>query len=137
MSKNDLLLGSYGREKSCYMKILGLAEQLGEALKSGGTMQEVISILRRKNSLMEEIDSIERTIEEEKKNFKLCGWKPAEVSGMIGELSSLVERILVLERENEVLFSSARRNVNHQPEDGAGRDYACRRYSRAVSGEGL
>lgn len=137
MFKDDLLLGGYNREKSCYMKILDLAEELREALKSGSTMQEVISILRRKNLIMEEIDSIERTIEEEKKNFRLCNWKPAAVSGMIGELSSLVERILVLERENEVLFSSARHSLERQPVDGAGRDYACRRYSRIASGEGL
>ncbi|MBN2071828.1 MAG: hypothetical protein JW814_10265 [Candidatus Krumholzibacteriota bacterium] len=135
MIEDERLLSSYKKEKEHYLTILDLAGDLREALKEGHDMPEIISILRRKNRIMEEIDSIENAIEDEKKGYLSSTRSSADMAEIIDELSSLVEKILSVERENEILFSSqgCRSAVNYGA--GVSAEYACRRYSGILSGE--
>lgn len=135
MSKSESLLSSYRKEKSCYIRVLELAGILKESLRDGSPMQDILSILRSKNEIMNEIEAIERSIEKEKREYRSGSWKPGDVAEAIDELSVLVEKILSVERENEILFSCAGHNHNRPVSTGASSDYACRRYADIISGE--
>ena len=78
MSKDDRLINCYQKEKDCYLRILELSVELKGALESGRSMQDVIAILRRKNMIMDEIDSIEKTIEQEKREYLHGRWHPGQ-----------------------------------------------------------
>ena len=135
MYEDDRLLGSYRREKEYYLRILELAGELREALKTGQDMQGIISILRHKNQIMEEIDTIEDSIEKEKKGYLSSTRSSADVVEIIDELSSIVEKILIVERENEVLFSSTGHRSAGRYSAGVSAEYACERYTGIISGE--
>ncbi|MBU8922781.1 MAG: hypothetical protein KOO63_13260 [Bacteroidales bacterium] len=135
MSKDDRLIHCYQKEKDCYLRILELSVELKGALESGRSMQDVIAILRRKNMIMDEIDSIEKTIEQEKREYLHGRWHPGQVERLVSELSGIVERLLSLERENEILFSSSSRRFSNKKVSGAAAGYALGRYSTVNAGE--
>ena len=61
----------------------------------------------RKKEIMDRIDSLESVIEEEKIEYRSGASDPGRISGLIEDLSSLIEEILAVERENEVLFTTS------------------------------
>ncbi len=129
------LLGCYRKEKIRYLKILELANSLRDALKDGRTMPEIISILNRKNMIMKEIESIEQSMEEEKKDYRWSGKKTGDVAQIIDQLSVIVERILAVERENEILFSTAGQSLNLNRRQDISPDFVLSVYANSITGE--
>ncbi|GEM_PF-3143756 len=112
----DTLAKSYEREKRCYKQILKLAEELHAVLSERRPVSEIIPILKNKNRLMREIESIEELIVEEKKLYRDVPARPADVARIIDEISSLIEKVLAVERKNEILFSTGGRSVSRSRE---------------------
>ena len=112
----DTLVKSYEREKICYKQILKLAEELHAVLSERRPVSEIIPILKNKNRLMREIESIEELIVEEKQLYRDVPARPAAVAGIIDEISSLIEKVLAVERKNEILFSTGGRSASRSRE---------------------
>ncbi|MBD3180313.1 MAG: hypothetical protein GF417_12480 [Candidatus Latescibacteria bacterium] len=102
---NSMLLSGYRKEKDNYLRILSLAEKQREMLIEG-RMDEVIAILRNKKKIMNDIESIERSMERDKKNYRSGYRKYGDAAELIREISGIVEKILSVERENEIIFST-------------------------------
>jgi len=97
----------YSAEKELYIEVLFLARKLHDVLKKNSTLSEVIDLLRRKKELMERIDALENSINDQKKRYRNSTSSSTRVAEAIDELSKLVEEILAIERENELLFATA------------------------------
>jgi len=106
-STEERLYLAYSTEKELYIEVLLLARKLRDALKTNKPMSEVVGILRKKKEIMDRIDSLENVIEEEKIDYRNGASDPGRISGLIEDLSSLIEEILAVERENEVLFTTS------------------------------
>ncbi|MBN1164713.1 MAG: hypothetical protein JXB45_09050 [Candidatus Krumholzibacteriota bacterium] len=129
------LLHGYLEERDCYLEILGLARDLRDILKNDHSAQEILSNLRSKNRLMQRIDAIDKSIDDEKRRYHRNIGKNREVAKIIDELSSLVETILVVERENEILFSTAGYKMSKSPETGVTADFVRALYTVNSTGE--
>lgn len=105
---DNILITGYRREKDNYMKILKLAEKQREMLIEG-RMDEVIDILKCKKELLGDIDRIERVIDTEKREYRENCDNCGDTAELIREISNIVEKILSVERENEMIFSTGGR----------------------------
>lgn len=103
----ERLYRTYSAEKELYMEVLFLARKLRDALKSSKPISDVVNTLRKKKEVMDRIDSLETVIEKEKGEYKELKLHSAKLTGIIDELSKLIEEILAVERENEVLLTTA------------------------------
>jgi flagellar biosynthesis/type III secretory pathway chaperone len=127
----EKLIRGYLREIDCYKGILELSEKLRTAFKQGRPLEDIVRILNKKKKIMEDVDKIERWMEEEKKSYRLADHKSEDVVTVIGQLSGLIGKILEVERENEILFNSGGRSKNHAGNVVAESPvYALARYSR-------
>jgi len=105
---DNILITGYRREKDNYMKILKLAEKQREMLIEG-RMDEVIDILKCKKELLGDIDRIERVIDTEKREYRENCDSCGDTAELIREISNIVEKILSVESENEMIFSTGGR----------------------------
>jgi hypothetical protein len=132
----EKLLRGYEMEKSRYQRILGLARKLSDALRSKRPVAEIVAILNDKNRILHEIESIDRSIASDKERYRLDGEKHRAVAALIDDLSSLVAQILALERENEVLYSTAgRSHKNRRDDSGLSFDRVVAKYAGGNAGE--
>jgi hypothetical protein len=98
------LITAYRRQEHAYERVLELACDGLETVRSGGALGELHEINRHKERMLAEVGRIDGEIDEERRQWRTAetvGAETADLEQLLARIAALIELILSKERETD------------------------------------
>lgn len=105
MSAHTLrLITAYRRQEHAYERVLVLARDGLQTMRSGGSLSELHDINRHKEQVLDEVERIDSGVDEERRHWRTAetmSAETAELEQLLARIAALIELILAQERETD------------------------------------